>query len=75
VLTAQAQEDLRLFDFLVERSRDSSDFAIAERALEAIKNGLGVSRFRFPTARSAMFRRSHARRNNTLRSCTAIQGS
>ena len=41
VLTAEAEEDLlRLFDFLVERARDTSDLDLAERALEAIKDGL-----------------------------------
>lgn len=43
LLTAQAQDDLlRLFDFIVERelARDGDDLAIAQRALDGIRQGL-----------------------------------
>ena len=39
--TQQAQEDLeRLYDFILQR--DESDAALAQRALDAIRNGIGL---------------------------------
>ncbi len=39
--TREAQDDLeRLYDFIIER--DGTDFAIAERALDAIRNGIAL---------------------------------
>jgi plasmid stabilization system protein ParE len=55
-LTQQAQADLlRLFDFIVEREmhRAAPDFALAERAIEAIHRGLGVLEHAAFTCRKA----------------------
>ena len=50
VLTAEAEDDLvRLFDFMIERelARDGGDLELAERALEAIRDGVKLLE-RFP---------------------------
>jgi plasmid stabilization system protein ParE len=55
-LTREAEEDLdRLFDFIIERelARDAGDLELADQALSAIKDGLGLLE-RFPfTCRKA----------------------
>ena len=55
-LTREAEEDLvRLFDFIIERelAREAGDFELADKALSAIKDGLGLLE-RFPfTCRKA----------------------
>lgn len=41
VLTAEAEEDLlRLFDFLLERASDAGDLDLAQRAINAVRDGL-----------------------------------
>jgi plasmid stabilization system protein ParE len=56
MLTAEAQRDLeRLFDFVLERelSRSAGDFELAQRAVDAVREGLRLLE-RFPfTCRKA----------------------
>ncbi len=50
ILTAEAEEDLvRLFDFVIERelARDGGDLELAQRAIDAIRDGLKLLE-RFP---------------------------
>lgn len=55
-LTREAADDLeRLFDFVIEREmqRDGGDLALAERALQAIRDGIATLRSNPFTCRKA----------------------